>query len=107
VYAAVLNFAGGLYGETFIFLTPTPGLGGPAVHSGTATRPSGEVVTFDGMWSSSLTASASKGKPDIETVDTSQRLSLVQDSLDVSTKPLIYDADTGWLARILVDPLCP
>ena len=34
VYAAVLNFAGGLYGETFIFLTPTPGLGGPAVHSG-------------------------------------------------------------------------
>jgi hypothetical protein len=83
------------------------GLTGLIAEHATATRPSGEVVTFDGMWSSSLTASASKGKPDIETVDTSQRLSLVQDSLDVSTKPLIYDADTGWLARILVDPLCP
>jgi len=37
----------------------------------------------------------SKGKPDIETVTTSERLQLVQDSLDVSTKPLIYDGDTG------------
>lgn len=66
----------------------------------TATRPDGEVVSFDGMWSSSLTASASKGKPDIETVDTSQRLQLAQDSLDVSTKPMIYDADTGGLPEI-------
>ena len=34
VAAAGFSFAGGLYGETFIIITPTPGLGGPAVHSG-------------------------------------------------------------------------
>jgi len=52
-------------------------------------------LAFDGMWSSSLTASAVKGKPDIETVDTTARLGLVQETLSVTTKPMIYDADTG------------
>eukprot|EP00501_MAST-03F_sp_TOSAG23-6_P001569 GSMAST32.ASY1.ANO1.1633.1 assembled CDS len=51
--------------------------------------------SFDAMWSSSLTGSASKGKPDIETVSTSERLDLASDALEVSTKPLIYDGDTG------------
>lgn len=55
----------------------------------------GEPLEFDGMWSSSLTASACKGKPDIETVDTTSRLGLVQETLSVTTKPMIYDADTG------------
>ena len=55
----------------------------------------GDTVEFDGMWSSSLTASASQGKPDIEQVDTTNRLSLVRETLDVTSKPLIYDADTG------------
>ena len=55
----------------------------------------GETVEFDGMWSSSLTASAAAGKPDIETVDTTARLQLVRETLDVTSKPLIYDADTG------------
>jgi phosphonopyruvate decarboxylase len=55
----------------------------------------GDEVAFDGMWSSSLTASASQGKPDIEQVDTTNRLALVRETLDVTSKPLIYDADTG------------
>lgn len=50
---------------------------------------------FDGMWSSSLTASAVRGMPDIEAVDTTARLSLVKETLNVTTKPMIYDGDTG------------
>ncbi len=71
------------------------GLTGLIAEHASATRPDGSTATFDAMWSSSLTASASKGKPDIETVTTSERLQLVQDSLEVSSKPLIYDGDTG------------
>ena len=56
---------------------------------------------FDAMWSSSLTASVSKGKPDIEVVDTSMRLQLVRDTMEVTQKPLIYDADTGGQPEIL------
>jgi phosphoenolpyruvate phosphomutase len=55
----------------------------------------GEVVTFDGMWSSSLTDSTSKGKPDIEAVDTTARLTTINEIFEVTTKPMIYDADTG------------
>ena len=55
----------------------------------------GEVVTFDGMWSSSLTDSTSKGKPDIEAVDTTARLMTINEIFEVTTKPMIYDADTG------------
>ena len=53
------------------------------------------IVTFDGMWSSSLTDSTSKGKPDIEAVDTTARLTTINEIFEVTTKPLIYDADTG------------
>ena len=55
---------------------------------------------FDGMWSSSLTASVAQGKPDIETVDTTARLELVRQTLSVTTKPMIYDADSGGQAEI-------
>ena len=52
--------------------------------------------TFDGMWSSSLTASITKGRPDIEVVDTTARLQIVRDTMNsTSYLPLIYDADTG------------
>lgn len=54
-----------------------------------------KLFEFDGMWSSSLTDSTSKGKPDIETVDTTKRLSALVDILECTTKPIIYDADTG------------
>lgn len=52
-------------------------------------------LEFDGMWSSSLTDSTSKGKPDIEAVDTTARLTTINEIFEVTTKPLIYDADTG------------
>lgn len=50
---------------------------------------------FDGMWSSSLTDSTSKGKPDIEAVDLTTRLHDLNDALEVTTKPIIFDGDTG------------
>lgn len=50
---------------------------------------------FDGMWSSSLTDSTSKGKPDIEAVDITTRLHCLNDTLECTTKPVIYDGDTG------------
>ena len=50
---------------------------------------------FDGMWASSLTDSVSKGKPDIEAVDLTTRLHDLNDTLEVTTKPVIYDGDTG------------
>ncbi|MDA9702845.1 phosphoenolpyruvate mutase [Candidatus Pelagibacter sp.] len=53
------------------------------------------ISEFDGMWSSSLTDSATKGKPDNSSVDFSSRISSLNDMMDVTTKPLIFDADNG------------
>ena len=50
---------------------------------------------FDAVWSSSLTSSTIKGKPDIETVDTSARVGIVEDILEVCSLPMVYDGDTG------------
>lgn len=50
---------------------------------------------FDGMWASSLTDSTAKGKPDIEAVDSTSRLATINDVLEVTTKPIVYDGDTG------------
>lgn len=50
---------------------------------------------FDGMWGSSLTDSTAKGKPDIEAVDVSARMTTLNEVMEVTTKPIIYDADTG------------
>jgi len=55
----------------------------------------GKSKQFDGMWGSSLTDSTAKGKPDIEAVDVTSRLSSLSDIIEVTTKPIIYDADTG------------
>jgi len=55
----------------------------------------GQMVSFDGVWSSSLTDSTAKGKPDIEAIDMTSRLSAVSDIFEVTTKPMIFDADTG------------
>ena len=54
-----------------------------------------KIHEFDGMWSSSLTDSTSKGKPDIEAVDITTRLHGLTDMLECTTKPVIYDGDTG------------
>ena len=55
----------------------------------------GRIEEFDGMWGSSLTDSTAKGKPDIEAVDVSSRMSTLNEVLEVTTKPIIYDGDTG------------
>jgi phosphoenolpyruvate phosphomutase len=55
----------------------------------------GVRVGFDGMWSSSLTDSTARGKPDIEAIDLTARLNTVNDIFEVTTKPMIFDADTG------------
>lgn len=55
----------------------------------------GVKLEFDGFWSSSLTDSTSRGKPDIEAVELTSRLHTINDIFEVTSKPLIYDADTG------------
>ena len=50
---------------------------------------------FDGMWSSSLTDSATKGKPDNSSVDFSSRIASLNEMMDVTSKPLVFDADNG------------
>ena len=55
----------------------------------------GKISIFDGFWSSSLTDSTVMGKPDNESLDFSQRLKGIDQIFEVTTKPLIMDADTG------------
>ena len=55
----------------------------------------GKIKEFDGMWVSSLCDSTAKGKPDIELVDLTSRLNTINDILEVTTKPIIVDGDTG------------
>jgi len=55
----------------------------------------GNKAEFDGFWSSSLTDSTLKGKPDIEILDLNQRLLNINEIFDVTRKPLIMDIDTG------------
>ena len=70
------------------------GLSGLIVENAEVMKEDG-LHTFDGMWSSSLTDSTSKGKPDIEAVDLTTRMQSLTDILECTTKPIIYDGDTG------------
>lgn len=70
------------------------GLTGLIIETAEAER-NGLKVEFDAMWSSSLTDSTARGKPDIELVDLNSRLQTINDLFEVTTKPLIYDGDTG------------
>ena len=54
-----------------------------------------KMIEFDGMWSSSLTDSATKGKPDNSSVDFSSRISSLNEMMDATSKPLVFDADNG------------
>lgn len=80
------------------------------VHSGitaliaekTIVEDHGELDQFDAMWISSLCDSTAKGKPDIELVDMSSRMRTIDDVMDVSTKPIILDGDTGGLIEHFV-----
>lgn len=71
------------------------GLTGLIIENLKVTTDSGKIREFDGMWSSSLTDSTSRGKPDIEQVDLTTRLHSLNDILECTTKPIIYDGDTG------------
>jgi phosphoenolpyruvate phosphomutase len=80
------------------------------VHSGltgliaekTVVEREGKLDQFDAMWVSSLCDSTAKGKPDIELVDMSSRLRTIDDVMEVTTKPIILDGDTGGLAEHFV-----
>lgn len=61
----------------------------------------GKRRDFDGFWSSSLTDSTERGKPDIEALSINRRLDNISDIFDVTTKPMIMDADTGGLTEHL------
>lgn len=62
----------------------------------------GRLDQFDAMWISSLCDSTAKGKPDIELVDMTSRFRTIDDITEVTTKPIIFDGDTGGLAEHFV-----
>lgn len=62
----------------------------------------GESRQFDAMWISSLCDSTAKGKPDIELVDMTSRFRTIDDIMEVTTKPIIFDGDTGGLVEHFV-----
>ena len=62
----------------------------------------GKTYQFDAMWISSLCDSTVKGKPDIELIDMTSRIRTINDIMDVTTKPIIMDADTGGLTEHFV-----
>jgi len=68
----------------------------------TVVMQNGKAYQFDGMWVSSLCDSTAKGKPDIELVDMSSRMRTIDDIMEVTTKPIILDGDTGGLAEHFV-----
>lgn len=61
----------------------------------TVVHQGGGARQFDAMWVSSLCDSTSKGKPDIELVDMTSRFRTINDLIEVTTKPIIFDGDTG------------
>lgn len=77
------------------FLDLHNALTGLIIENTAVSMPDGTKREFDGMWGSSLTDSTAKGKPDIEAVDVSARMTTLNEVLEVTTKPIIYDGDTG------------
>ena len=80
------------------------------VHSGltgliaekTVVEHDGQIDQFDAMWISSLCDSTAKGKPDIELVDMTSRFRTTDDVMEVTTKPIVFDGDTGGLIEHFV-----
>ncbi len=77
------------------------GLTGLVVEN-TVVHEDGRARQFDAMWLSSLCDSTAKGKPDIELVDMTSRFRTVDDIMEVTTKPIIFDGDTGGLTEHFV-----
>ena len=68
----------------------------------TTVEENGGLRQFDAMWVSSLCDSTAKGKPDIELVDMTSRFRTIDDICEVTTKPIIFDGDTGGLTEHFV-----
>lgn len=68
----------------------------------TVVREEGKSYQFDAMWVSSLCDSTAKGKPDIELVDMTSRFRTIDDIMEVTTKPIIFDGDTGGMTEHFV-----
>ena len=68
----------------------------------TVVHQDGGAHQFDAMWVSSLCDSTAKGKPDIELVDMTSRFRTIDDIMEVTTKPIIFDGDTGGLTEHFV-----
>lgn len=68
----------------------------------TVVHQEGGARQFDAMWVSSLCDSTAKGKPDIELVDMTSRFRTIDDIMEVTTKPIIFDGDTGGLTEHFV-----
>ena len=68
----------------------------------TVVEQDGQLDQFDAMWISSLCDSTAKGKPDIELVDMTSRFRTIEDITEVTTKPIIFDGDTGGLTEHFV-----
>lgn len=68
----------------------------------TVVEENGGAHQFDAMWISSLCDSTAKGKPDIELVDMTSRFRTIDDICEVTTKPIIFDGDTGGLTEHFV-----
>ena len=77
------------------------GLSGLIVEN-TVIQDDGKTWGFDAMWVSSLCDSTAKGKPDIELVDMTSRFRTIDDLTEVTTKPIIFDGDTGGLTEHFV-----
>lgn len=75
------------------------GLTGLIVEKTVIEGENGRLDQFDAMWISSLCDSTEKGKPDIELVDMTSRFRTIEDIIEVTTKPIIFDGDTGGLAE--------
>ncbi len=78
------------------------GLTGLIVEKTVVEGDNGKLDQFDAMWISSLCDSTAKGKPDIELVDMTSRFRTIEDITEVTTKPIIFDGDTGGLAEHFV-----
>lgn len=78
------------------------GLTGLIVEKTVVENKSGRLDQFDAMWISSLCDSTDRGKPDIELVDMTSRFRTIDDIMEVTTKPVIFDGDTGGLTEHFV-----
>lgn len=86
---------------TIIAMEAHSGITGLIVEN-TVIEEEGGAHQFDAMWISSLCDSTAKGKPDIELVDMTSRFRTIDDICEVTTKPIIFDGDTGGLTEHFV-----